>query len=131
MQTNVEKSQENYKISQIWILPDRKGAKPTYAERSFAGAATEKFHLVASQSGRDGSIPINQDVDVFVGKLGAGDKISHPLRPGRHGWLQVAEGRVELNGLPLQAGDGAALSEEPSVRLAGKSPAQVLFFDLN
>ncbi len=118
-------------LLQIWILPDRKGAKPTYAEKSFAKAAPGKLHLAASKSGRDGSIPINQDVDVFVGKLGVGDKVSHALQPGRHAWLHVAAGGVELNGLSLAAGDGAALSEEPAVKLAGKSPAQILIFDLN
>ena len=118
-------------LLQTWILPDRKGMKPTYAEKSFAKAAPGKLHLAASKSGRDGSIPINQDADVFVGKLGAGDKISHALKPGRHAWLHVAEGEMELNGLPLKAGDGAALSGEISVQLAGKSAAQVILFDLN
>jgi redox-sensitive bicupin YhaK (pirin superfamily) len=118
-------------LLQIWILPDRKGAKPTYAERSFAGATVGKFHLVASQSGRDGSIPINQDADVFTGKLGPGDRLNHSLKPGRHGWLQVAEGRVEMNGLSLKAGDGAAVSDESKLVLEAIGPAQVILFDLN
>jgi redox-sensitive bicupin YhaK (pirin superfamily) len=118
-------------LLQIWILPDRKGVKPTYAEKSFAKAAPGKLYLAASKSGRDGSIPINQDADVFVGKLAAGDKISHALKPGRHAWLHVADGDVELNGLLLAAGDGVALSEEAAIKLIGKSPAQVLLFDLN
>jgi hypothetical protein len=118
-------------LLQIWILPDRKGAKPKYAERSFAGATPDKFHLVASRSGRDGSIPINQDVDVFTGKLGAGSKISQPLKPGRHAWLQVAEGGMKLNGLLLKAGDGAAVSNESKLVLESTGPAQVILFDLN
>jgi hypothetical protein len=118
-------------LLQIWILPDRKGAKPTYAEKSFATAAPGKLYLTASKSGRDGSIPINQDVDVFVGKLGVGDKISHPLKSGRHAWLQLAEGEMELNGLPLKAGDGAAVSNENKLILESTGPAQVILFDLN
>ncbi len=118
-------------LLQIWILPDRKSTKPTYAERSFAGAATGKFHLAASKSGRDGSIPINQDVDVFVGKLTTGDRLNYSLKPGRHGWLQVAEGGVELNGRPLKAGDGAAVSDESKLVLESTGPAQVILFDLN
>jgi redox-sensitive bicupin YhaK (pirin superfamily) len=118
-------------LLQIWILPGHKGAKPVYAERTFAKAAPGQIYLAASKSGRDGSIPINQDADVFIGKLGVGDRISHILKPGRHGWLQITEGEVELNGLPLKAGDGAAVSKETSVHLTGKSSAQVLFFDLN
>jgi redox-sensitive bicupin YhaK (pirin superfamily) len=118
-------------LLQIWILPGHKGAKPVYAERTFAKAAPGQFYLAASKSGRNGSIPINQDADVFIGKLGVGNKISHPLKPGRHGWLQVAEGEVELNGLPLKAGDGAAVSDESKLLLESAGLAQVILFDLN
>src|SRR5208283_6178685 len=99
-------------LLQIWILPGHQGAKPVYAEKTFAQAAPGQFYLAASKSGRDGSIPINQDADVFVGKFKTGDKISHPLKPGRHAWLQMAEGEAKLNDLPLKAGDGAAVSDE-------------------
>ena len=118
-------------LLQIWILPDRRGAEPAYAERSFAEAAAGKFQLIASKSGHDGSIPINQDAEVYLGKLNAGDKISQALKSGRHGWLQVAEGRVALNGLPLKAGDGAALSDETKLALVADGPARVIWFDLN
>ena len=118
-------------LLQIWILPSHKGAKPVYAEKKFAKAAPGQFYLAASKSGRDGSIPINQDADVFIGKLGGGDRISHTLKPGRHGWLQMAEGEVELNGLPLKAGDGAAVSDESRLIIESTGPAQVILFDLN
>ena len=118
-------------LLQIWILPDHKGAKPVYAEKTFAQAAPGQFYLVASKSGRDGSIPINQDVDVFIGKLCAGNHISHTLKPGRHAWLQVAEGEVKLNGQSLKAGDGAAVSDENKLVLESAGPAQVILFDLN
>jgi redox-sensitive bicupin YhaK (pirin superfamily) len=118
-------------LLQIWILPDHKGAKPVYAEKTFAQAAPGQFYLAASKSGRDGSIPINQDVDVFIGKLSAGNHISHTLKPGRHAWLQVAEGEVKLNGQSLKAGDGAAVSDENKLVLESAGPAQVILFDLN
>ena len=118
-------------LLQIWILPDHKGAKPVYAEKTFAQAAPGQFYLAASKSGRDGSIPINQDVDVFIGKLCAGNHISHTLKPGRHAWLQVAEGEVKLNGQSLKAGDGAAVSDENKLVLESAGPAQVILFDLN
>ena len=116
---------------QIWIVPDRKGAKPTYAEKTFAKAAPGKLHLAASKSGRDGSIPINQDVDVFVGKLATSDKISHTIKPGRHVWLHVAEGQIKLNSVVLSAGDGAAISDESKLIVEATGPAQILLFDLN
>jgi redox-sensitive bicupin YhaK (pirin superfamily) len=115
---------------QIWILPDRQGAKPAYAEKSLAKAAPGKFHLVASKSGRDGSIPINQDADVLVGKFKTGDKAGYTLKPGRHVWLQVAEGELQLNGRSLRAGDGAAVSDEKQLVLESAGPAQVILFDL-
>jgi hypothetical protein len=118
-------------LLQIWLLPDHKGAKPIYAEKSLAKAAPGKLHLAASKSGIDGSIPINQDVSVFVGKLVAGDKISQALKPGRHAWLHVAEGEVKLNSVGLSAGDGAAISDENKLILEATGPAQVLLFDLN
>jgi len=116
---------------QIWILPDRKGAKPRYEEKVLSRATSGALHLVASKSGRDGSISLNQDADVYFAKLREGDAIEHALRPQRHAWVHVAEGEVSLNGESLRAGDGAALSDEKIVALAGKGPAQVLLFDLN
>ncbi len=118
-------------LLQIWILPERQGLKPAYAEKSFAQAAPGGWHLAASKSGRDGSIAINRDADVFVGKFRAGDKTGHALKPGRHAWLHVAEGEIEANGLSLQAGDGAAFTDEKAVSLTAKTPAQILLFDLN
>jgi hypothetical protein len=135
--TGVQHSEFNHSptepahLLQIWILPDHKGAKPAYAEKSFAKAAPGKLHLAASKSGRDGSIPINQNVDVFVGKLAAGDKISHALKAGRHAWLHIAEGEVELNGQSLKSGDAASFSDEKAISIKAISPAQILFFDLN
>jgi redox-sensitive bicupin YhaK (pirin superfamily) len=94
-------------------------------------AASGKLHLAASKSGRDGSIPINQDADVFVGKLGAGDQISYALKPGRHAWMHIAEGQIKLNSVVLSGGDGAAISDENKLILEAAGPAQVLLFDLN
>ena len=117
-------------LLQIWIVPDKKGARPNYAEKSFAKAETGKLHLAASKSGSDSSIAINQDANVFIGKLGAGDKISHALKPGRHAWLHVAGGEIGLDNLKLKAGDAAAFTNEKAVSFTAKSPTQILLFDL-
>lgn len=118
-------------LLQIWILPDRKGAKPDYAERNFANAPTGQFNLVASKSGRDGSIAINQDTDLLVGKFNGGETVTHSLRSGRHAWVHVAEGEVTVNGQTLTAGDAVAVSDEPELKLTASKPGQVLLFDLN
>ena len=118
-------------LLQIWLVPDERGAKPRYAEKSFAQAETGKLHLVASKAGRDGSIPINQETDLFVGKLEAGSRLEHPLAAGRHAWLQLVKGDLEVNGKVLRAGDAAALSDLPAITLAARTPAEFLLFDLN
>ena len=118
-------------LLQIWLLPDQPGVKPSYAEKSFASAASGHLHLVASRGGRDGSLPLHQDADVWLVKFSGGETLSLPLHPGRHAWVQVAEGEVTLNGTPLVTGDGAGLSEETALSLTAHGPAQVLVFDLN
>ena len=104
---------------------------PRYAEKSFVKTTTGQLHLVASKTGRDGSIAINQDADMYLARLGVGDKVSHPLLPNRHAWLHVAEGEVNLNGEPLKSGDGAAVSAETLLEVQGRKPSQILLFDLN
>ncbi len=118
-------------LLQIWIQPDRAGAKPRYAERSLVKAQTGMLHLVASRAGREESIAINQDADLFLAKLNSGESVAHSLRPQRHAWIHVAEGEVDLNGHVLNAGDAAAVSETMELKLTGQTPARVFLFDLN
>jgi redox-sensitive bicupin YhaK (pirin superfamily) len=116
---------------QIWIQPDKSGTKPAYGERACSTAEPGRLNLIASKLGRDGSIRINQDADLWLAKFGDSEALAHELRPNRHAWVHVAEGNVRLNGKPLSAGDGAAVSQEPKLELAGDGKAQVLLFDLN
>jgi len=116
-------------LLQIWILPDRKDVAPRYAEKSLANAPTGKFHLVTSKTGRDGSIAIRQDADLWLAKLEPGQSVAHKLAAGRHAWVHIAEGEVTLNGEKLAGGDGASLTDEAI--LSATKPSQVLLFDLN
>jgi redox-sensitive bicupin YhaK (pirin superfamily) len=116
---------------QIWIQPDRQSAKPAYAEKSYAQAKPGQLHLVTSKTGRDGSMAVNQDADLYLARLNAGDKVSHTLQPGRAAWVHVAEGKASVNGQSLQAGDAVALENETSIDVTGEATAQVLLFDLN
>ncbi len=118
-------------LLQIWIKPDAKGAKPDYAERDFKSAPAGRLNLIASKTGRGGSIAINQDAELLVGKFDGGETVAHPLRSGRHAWVHVAEGEVTLNGARLTAGDGVAVSDERELKLVATGPGQVLVFDLN
>ncbi len=124
-------SNEPVHLLQIWIVPDHKGAKPRYAEKSFANTAPGTWQLVTSKSGQDDSIVINQDVNLWLAKLKPEQRLTHSLAHARHAWIHVAEGEVEINGHVLQAGDALALSEETSIRVQARSDSQVLLFDLN
>ena len=118
-------------LLQIWIQPDAKGVVPRYAEKSLRNAETGKLHLVTSKAGRDGSIAIHQDADLWLGKLEAGQKVSQPLGADRHAWLHVAEGEVVVNGKTLAGGDAAVVDHEAKLELSANKPSQVLLFDLN
>ena len=116
---------------QIWIMPDAQGVKPSYAEKSLREAPTGKFHLVTSKAGRDGSIAIRQDADLWLARLDAGQQVTQSLAANRHAWLHVAEGEVVLNGKTLVTGDAAAVSEETKLEISANKPSHVLLFDLN
>jgi hypothetical protein len=123
--------EEAVHLLQIWIMPDQRGTKPRYAEKSFANTAPGGLHLVTSKAGRDGSIPINQDADLWLAKLNPKQAVTHNLAPNRHAWLHVAEGEVTLNGKTLRSGDAAAISNESKIEIVATVPTQALLFDLN
>jgi len=123
--------EESVHFLQIWILPERRGLAPGYEQKAFAD--TEKrgrLRLVGSRDGRDGSVTIHQDVDLYATLLDGDESATFDLRPGRHAWVQVARGQVRLNGLLLKEGDGAAVSDESALTLDGGVGAEVLLFDL-
>jgi quercetin 2,3-dioxygenase len=123
-------AEEAVRLLQIWIMPDEKGVTPRYGEKSFA-EATAGSYLVASKNGRDGSIDIHQDADLWLEKFDGTNRVNHKLAPGRHAWVHVAEGEVTVNGKTLTGGDAAAVSDEKEIELSADKPAQVLLFDLN
>ncbi len=117
---------------QIWILPDQNGIEPSYEQKTFSPEEKRgKLRLVGSRNGRDGSVTIHQDVDLYSVLLGSGEAVSHTLDNNRQAWIHVVRGAVELNGQQLYAGDGAAISQENNITLQGVSEdAEVLLFDL-
>jgi redox-sensitive bicupin YhaK (pirin superfamily) len=118
-------------LYQIWMMPDKRGHKPAYDQKNFTEAEKRgKLRLIASPDGREGSVKIRQDNELYATVLSAGDSVKHALKPDRHAYVQVARGSVTLNGKPLETGDGAAISAEKSVELTGVKDAEVLLFDL-
>lgn len=122
---------EATRLLQIWIKPDAQSVKPRYAEKNLSKAETGKLHLVASKTGRDGSMEIHQDADLLLAKLEPGQNVKHALGKDRAAFVHVAEGEVTINGKTLSGGDAAAVSEEGKLEIAATKPSQVLLFDLN
>lgn len=116
---------------QIWILPEAENIRPGYEQKLFAPEEKSgMLRLVASHDGREGSLKIHQDVSVYNALLKNGEAVEHTLGRGRHAWLQVVKGSVELNGNKLGAGDGAAVSEEESLTIRAGEDSEVILFDL-
>ena len=124
---------EPVRFLQIWILPERRAIKPGYEQKTYSAADKRgRLRLVASPDGRDESVTIHQDVNLYAGLLAGDESVTYQPAAGRSTWIQVARGHVALNGRPLSEGDGAAIQAEANLELraAGPDDAEVLVFDL-
>ena len=122
---------EKIHLLQIWIQPDRQGYEPSYEQKAFPESEKRgQLRLIAGPDGKKGSVTIHQDAKLYVSLLAPGEEVEHELEPGRHAWLQIAKGAVELNGKKLSAGDGAAVSNERKLSIHGTEDAEILLFDL-
>jgi redox-sensitive bicupin YhaK (pirin superfamily) len=116
---------------QIWIMPEKDGLEPSYEQTTFSKEDKQgRLRLVGSRDGREGSVTIHQDADLYASLLGAEDAVSYELGDGRNGWVQVARGSVRLNGNELAAGDGVALKGAQSLTIDGLDDAEILLFDM-
>jgi redox-sensitive bicupin YhaK (pirin superfamily) len=116
---------------QIWILPDQENLEPAYEQRHFPLAERlDGLRLVASRDGREASVRVHQDADLYATVLADGRSVKHALADGRHAWVQMARGRARLGGHALEEGDGAAVSEESAIELTAQGRAEILLFDL-
>ena len=122
---------EGVHFLQIWIMPEKAGLPPSYEQKTFpVEQRKNQLRLVAARDGRDGAVTVHQDAEIHAAVLDQGATVSHALAPGRHAWVQVARGAVTLNGHPLEAGDGASVSQEARLDVEARAPAEVLVFDL-
>lgn len=125
-------TKDSVHLLQIWIIPNERGLKPSYEQKVFSEEQKQgKLCLIASETGRDGSVKIHQDANVYAAILDEGQTVSHQLSPGRHAWLQVARGAIRINGDTLNQGDGAAVSDLSKIDLLGSQRSEILLFDLN
>lgn len=135
--TGIQHSEYNHSrtdlvhLLQIWIVPNQQGLAPSYEQKHFEfGEKQGQLRLVASPDGREGSVTVHQDVDLFVAIVAKGDRLSYPVRPNRYLWLQVARGSLKIGDRILKAGDGVAASNLEHLDLITEDTAEVLLFDL-
>jgi quercetin 2,3-dioxygenase len=116
---------------QIWLLPSQENLEPGYEQKHYSAAEKrDRLLLIASSDGRDGSVTVNQDISLYATVLSNGAQVSHAVEPGRHAWVQVAQGKALLNGQTIREGDGIAISQAGDLNLVGVDNAEVLVFDL-
>jgi redox-sensitive bicupin YhaK (pirin superfamily) len=118
-------------LLQIWIHPERTGLKPSYEQKEFPiTRQSNELILLASQTGREDSLTIHQDMELHGASLNNGATLDYAVAPGRHVWIQVVSGSISINGIPLDGGDGAALDEESQLIIAAVNACEFLLFDL-
>jgi redox-sensitive bicupin YhaK (pirin superfamily) len=117
---------------QIWLLPERDGLPPSYEQKTFGDTDKRgRLRLVASRTGRDGSVTIHQDAEIFAAAKDRGETVSHALAGGRKAWVQVVRGAVAVNGEELRAGDGAQAKDVAKLDVSARSDgSEILLFDL-
>jgi len=116
---------------QIWIEPGVTGIAPSYEEKHFDAASKRgRLRLVASPDGREGSVTIHQDANLYAALVDGEERVAHPLGAGRKAYVHVARGSVTVNGQPLGAGDALKASDVSEVVIEKGANAEVLLFDL-
>lgn len=116
---------------QIWIIPEKQGLAPGYEQKHFTMAEKQgKLRLIASRDGREGSVTIHQDANIFATVLDEGQTISYSMASNRHAWVHVVRGDANIGRNDLSAGDAAAVSGESELTVSGLKSAEVLLFDL-
>lgn len=135
--TGIQHSEMNHErdkvthFLQIWILPERTGIQPSYDQKSFQNSfARNELILVASKNGRDGSVSLHQDVEMFALKAPTQGDTIFSTSTHRHLWLQVISGIVSVDETQLRGGDGAGITQTQSFKLKWSDRAELILFDL-
>ncbi len=117
-------------LLQIWIMPSSRGLPPRYSQQKIDRQTKNRWNMVVSEDGRDGSMAIRQDAQIYNAILEPGQETTYALAPGRGAWLQVISGSLKVNGTAIAGGDGVAIEDEKTISLKSMSTAECLLFDL-
>ena len=118
-------------LLQIWILPNKNGLSPSYQQKNFNHKrGNGKLILLVSEDGRDESITINQDVNMYLLDLNAKDNFNHEISQNRKIWIQIARGAVNINNIDLFQGDGLTIEQEKLLDFVAERDSEILIFDM-
>ncbi|MGH7739495.1 MAG: pirin family protein, partial [bacterium] len=116
---------------QIWMIPDARGLKPRYDQKHFPREnKRDKLLLIGSKTGREGSVVIHQDIDLYASRLSLGKSLAAPLRNGSGFWTQVLEGTLDIAGKKLRAGDALYGDGEKALAIRAEKESEFLLFDI-
>ncbi len=121
---------EPVRFLQIWVVPERRGMEPGYAQKLFGDERRGRLRLVASRDGRDGSVQIEQDLSMFASVLEDGQRVRHELADGRHAWIQIVRGSVSVDGVELSEGDGASFDRASTIEVQAIGGSELILFDV-
>jgi len=118
-------------LLQIWILPEQNGLEPGYEQKLFPSEEkSNRWRLVGSRDGRDGSLTIHQDVNLFSSELDQNTDLEYSFDGRRRGFLQIVRGSVAVDGQELDAGDAVATQDQDSLCIRATTDAELLLFDM-
>ena len=121
---------ETTTLFQIWIETDKPGAKPDWGMKPFPKSdRTGKFQVLASGDPSDDALTINADAKVLGATLNAGESLTYSLAEGSRAYLVPAVGEVEVNGVKLNARDGAAIKDEAGITITATADAELVMVD--
>lgn len=119
-------------LLQMWVLPAQRGTQPRYVQRDFSNKMKNKgLQLAVSPDGKGDSLQIGQDASMYIGKLKAGEKFNHKMAQNQSAWLHVATGKVSMNDIVLEPGDGAAIQAETILNFEVSENADVVLWEFD
>lgn len=124
-------STESVHFLQIWLTPHTSRTKPSYQQKHFpVDQRRGKLHLIASKSGQDGSLKIQQDAKIYAGQFDHGDSFTLSVPGRRHVYTHIVTGKLKVNGESVAEGDGLKLTDVQELTFSQAVEAQVLVFEL-
>lgn len=116
---------------QIWIMPKEQGVKPGYDQKAFDDKlGCSDLVQVVSPDGKNGTVSINQDVDIYAGKATMEGMKTHKTYPHRNLWVQVIKGNVKVDNYELTNGDGLGINEVSELKISWSKDSEFLLFDM-